>query len=170
MDAAKRLTWVEDVRPLGHAPKTVAEFVKDGDVLATWAFGTLPQAIHAGVAKAVVPRGLLSLDGALDAGQRRKSPCVLDPANAGIAVQNHGYWASGYVTIARAFAPVDTPGAAHARARDALAAALAAARGGVRLPVGVVAIAIGLSLDEGSGDPLKAGAVYAVTSSATEGG
>ena len=34
---------------------------------------------------------------------------VLDPANAGIAVQNHGYWASVYVTIARAFAPVDTP-------------------------------------------------------------
>src|SRR6201986_3865506 len=25
MDAAKLLTWVEDVRPLGNAPKTVAE-------------------------------------------------------------------------------------------------------------------------------------------------
>ncbi len=81
---------------------------------------------------------------------------VLNPANAGIAVQNHGYWASGYVTVAR------NAGAAHARARDALAAA--------RLPAGVVANAIGLSLDEGSGDPLEAGAVYAVTSSVTEGG
>ena len=48
---------------------------------------------------------------------------VLDPANAGIAVQNHGYWASDYLTVAQ------KPGAAHARARDALAAAVAAARG-----------------------------------------
>src|SRR5262245_31262382 len=46
MDAAKRLTWVEDVRPLGNAPKTVAEFVADGKALATWSFGTLPQALH----------------------------------------------------------------------------------------------------------------------------
>ena len=89
---------------------------------------------------------------------------VLDPANAGIAVQNHGYWASDYLTVAQ------KPGAAHARARDALAAELAAARSGARLPAGVVANAIGLSLEEGPGDPLKAGAVYAVTSSATEGG
>ena len=66
---------------------------------------------------------------------------VLNPANAGIAVQNHGYWASGYVTVAR------NAGAAHARARDALAAA--------RLPAGVVANAIGFSLDEGSGPPSK---------------
>ena len=234
MDAAKRLTWVEDVRPLGNAPKTVAEFVRDGDALATWAFGTLPQALYAGIAKAVAPRALLSLDEVLDAARRRKSPCelelmrgatrfltiasdafaasvragsgvrsaalaaeraaiaagaqdarvmanlspggvplpldaasderVLDPANAGIAVQNHGYWASGYLTIA------SSPGAARARARDALAAALAAARGGAHLPEGVDANAIGLSLDEGPGDPLEAGAVYAVTSSATEGG
>ena len=62
MDAAKRLTWVEDVRPLGNAPKTVAGLVGDGDALATWAFGTLPQAIHAGIARAVTPRALLSLD------------------------------------------------------------------------------------------------------------
>ncbi len=240
MDAAKRLTWVEDVRPLGHAPKNVGESVGAGELLATWAFGTLPQAIHAGITKAVAPRALLQLDEVLDAALWRKSPreldlirgaarflaiasdtfascvragsgvrsaalaaeraaiaagaqdarvmanlspggvplpldavsdeCVLDPANAGIAVQNHGYWASGYVTIARAFAPVDTPGAAHARARDALTAALTAARSGAHLPAGVVANAIGLSLDEGPGAPLKAGAVYAVTSSATEGG
>ena len=234
MDAAKRLTWVEEVRPLGHAPKNVGESVGAGEVLATWAFGTLPQAIHAGITKAVAPRALLALDEVLDAARWRKSPCelglirgaaryltiasetfaakvragsgvrsaglaaeraaiaagaqdarvmanlspggvplpldevgderVLDPANAGIAVQNHGYWASGYLTVAQ------RPGAAHARARDALAAALAVARSGARLPAGVVANAIGLSLEEGSGDPLKAGAVYAVTSSATEGG
>ena len=234
MDAAKRLTWVEDVRPLGNAPKTVAEFVSDGDVLATWAFGTLPQALYTGIARAVAPRALLSLDEVLDAARWRKSPCeldlirgaarfltvasdafaasvragkgvrsaalaaeraaiaagaqdarvmaslspggvplpldaagderVLDPANAGIAVQNHGYWASGYLTIAR------SSGAALARARDALAAALAAARGGVHLPQGVVANAIGLSLDEGPGALLLAGAVYAVISTATEGG
>ena len=234
MDAAKRLTWVEDVRPLGNAPKNVGESVGAGEVLATWAFGTLPQAIHAGIAKAVAPRALLSLDEAIDAARWRKSPCelglirgaarfltiasetfaakvragtgvrsaalaaeraaiaagaqdarvmanlspggvplpldavsderVLDPANAGIVVQNHGYWASGYLTVAQ------KPGAAQARARDALAAALAAARSGAHLPEGVVANAIGLSLDEGPGDLLKAGAVYAVTSSATEGG
>ena len=234
MDAAKRLTWVEDVRPLGHAPKNLGEMIKDGDVLATWAFGTLPQAIHAGITKSVAPRTLLSLDQALDATRWRKSPReldlirgaarfltiasdvfaksvragsgvrsaglaaeraaiaagaqdarvmaslspggvplpldeaaderVLDPANAGIAVQNHGNWASGYLTIAR------KPGAAHAKARDALAASLAAARSGAHLPDGVVANAIGLSLDEGQGAPLQAGAVYAVTSSATEGG
>ncbi|MFM9970585.1 MAG: aminopeptidase P family N-terminal domain-containing protein [Burkholderiales bacterium] len=234
MDAAKRLTWVEDVRPLGNAPKTVAEFVKDGDVLATWNFGTLPQAIHAGIAKAMAPRALPSLDAVLDAARRRKSPReldlirgaarhltiasdvftasvragkgvrsaalaaeraaiaagaqdarvmanlspggvplpldavsderMLDPANAGIAVQNFGYWASGYLTI------TGKPGAAHARAQDALAAALAAARGGAQLPEGVVANAIGLSLDEGPGVPLEAGVVYALTSSATEGG
>jgi hypothetical protein len=234
MDAAKRLTWVEDVRPLGHAPKTVPECIGGGDVLATWNFGTLPQAIHAGIAKAVAPRALLALDEALDAGRRRKSPReldlirgaarfltiasdtftasvragkgvrsaglaaeraavaagaqdarvmaslspggvplpldeardeqVLDPANAGIAVQNHGYWASGYLSITR------NPGAAHAKARDALAAALATARSGARLPAGVVANAIGLSLDEGPGKSLEAGAVYAVTGSATEGG
>lgn len=238
MDAAKRLTWVEDVRPLGHAPKNLGEFVKEGDVLATWNFGTLPQAIHAGIAKAVAPRTLLALDDVLDAARWRKSPCelelmrgaarfltiasdtfaakvragagvrsaglaaeraaiaagaqdarvmaslspggvplpldevsderVLDPANAGIAVQNHGYWASGYLTVARSAGT--GAGAAHAKARDALAAALAAAKSGVKLPAGAVANAIGLSLDEGSGDPLKGGAVYAVTSSAKEGG
>jgi hypothetical protein len=87
---------------------------------------------------------------------------VLDPANAGIAVQNHGYWASGYVTVAR------EPGAAQTRAREALASALAQAKGGAHLPDGIAANAIGLSLEEGSGDPLEAGAVYAVTSSARE--
>ena len=233
MDAAKRLTWVEDVRPLGNAPKTVAEFVGDGNALATWAFGALPQALYTGIAGAVAPRTLLSLDQALDAVRRRKSPCelelmrgaarllataadafaasvragtgmrsaalkaeraaiaagaqdarvmaslspggvpmpldaasderTLDPANAGIAVQNHGYWASGYVTVAR------RPGAAYARAREALAAALTVARGGAHLPDGVAANAIGLTLEEGSGVPLEAGAVYAVTSSAVEG-
>src|SRR6185437_12023717 len=234
MDIAKRLTWVEDVRPLGNAPKTVAEFVGDGNALATWAFGTLPQALYAGIAKAMAPRALLPLDDTLDASRRRKSPCelelmrgaarllttaadafaasvragkgvrsaalaaeraaiaagaqdaramaslspggvplpldaasderALDPANAGIAVQNHGYWASGYVSVAR------RPSAAQARAREALAAALAASRGGARLPDGVAANAIGLSLEEGSGDPLEAGAVYALTGAATEGG
>ena len=48
--------------------------------------------------------------------------------------------------------------------------ALAAARGGAHLPEGVVANVIGLSLDEGLGAILLAGAVYAMTSSATEGG
>ena len=234
MDAAKRLTWVEEVRPLGNAPKNVGESVGQGEALATWAFGTLPQAIHDGITKAVAPRALLALDEVLDAARCRKSPCeiglicgaarfltiasetfaakvrarsgvrsaglaaeraaiaagaqdarvmanlspggvplpldevgderVLDPANAGIAVQNHGYWASGYLTVAQ------KPGAAHAKAREALAVALAAARGGAQLPAGVVANAIGLSLDEGPGAPLKAGAIYAVTGSATEGG
>lgn len=233
MDIAKRLTWVEDVRPLGNTPKLVAEFVGDGNALATWAFGALPQALYAGIAGAMAPRALLPLDQALDAGRRRKSPCelglmrgaarllatatdafaaslragsgvrsaalaaeraaiaagaqdaramaslspggvplpldaasderALDPANAGIAVQNHGYWASGYVTVAR------RPGAARAQAREALAAALAVARSGAHLPDGIAANAIGLSLEEGPGDPLEAGAVYAVTRSATEG-
>lgn len=234
MDIAKRLTWVEDLRPLGNVPKLVAEFVGDGTALATWAFGALPQALYAGIAGVVAPRAPVSLDQALDAVRRRKSPCelelmrgaarllakaaeafaasvragssvrsaalaaeraaiaagaqdaramaslspggvplpldaasderALDPANAGIAVQNHGYWASGYVTVAR------RPGAARTRAREALAAALAVARGGAHLPDGVAANAIGLSLEEGPGAPLEVGAVYAVTTSATEGG
>jgi Xaa-Pro aminopeptidase len=73
------------------------------------------------------------------------------------------------VTVAR------KPGAAQARARAALAAALAVARGGGHLPEDVAANAIGLSLEEGPaleegpGSPLEAGAVYAVTGSATEG-
>ena len=232
MDAAKRLTWVEDVRPLANVPKLVAEFIGDGKALATWAFGALPQALYTGIAGAVAPRALLSLDQALDAVRRRKSPLelelmrgaarllatatdafaaslrtgtgmrsaalaaeraaiaagaqdaramaslspggvplpldaarderALDPANAGIAVQNHGYWATGYVTVAR------RSGAAQAQARQALAAALAVARGGAQLPDGVAANAIGLSLEEGPGAPLETGAVYAVTSSATE--
>jgi hypothetical protein len=232
MDIAKHLTWVEDVRPLGNVPKNVAEFVGEG-TLATWAFGALPQALYAGIAGAMAPRALLSLDRALDAVRRRKSPCelelirgaarllatatdafaarvragagvrsaalaaeraavaagaqdaramaslspggvplplgaasderALDPANAGIAVQNHGYWASGYVTVAR------RPGAACARAREALAAALAVARDGASLPDGVAAKAVGLSLEEGPRAPLEAGAVYALTSRATEG-
>jgi len=234
MDAAKRLTWVEDVRPIGNASKSVAEFADGGDALATWAFGAVPQALYTGIAVAVAPRRLLALDQPLDAVQRRKSPRelelmrgaarllakatdafaasvragkgvrsaalaaertaiaagaqdaramaslspggapapldaasderALDPATAGIAVQNHGYWASGYVTVAR------KPGAARAQARDALAAALAAARGGAHLPDGVGANAIGLSLEEGPGDLLEAGAVYAVTCNATAGG
>ena len=239
MDIAKRLTWVEDVRPLGNVPKFVTEFVGDGNTLATWAFGALPQGLYASIAKAMAPRALLSLDQTLDAVRRRKSPRelalmrgaarllavatdtfaanvragtgvrsaalaaeraaiaagaqdaramaslspggvplpldaasderVLDPANAGIAVQNHGYWASGYVTFA------GRPGPAQARAREALAAALAAiarggARGGARFPDGVAANAIGLSLEESPGDPLEVDAVYAVTSSATESG
>jgi Xaa-Pro dipeptidase len=233
MDAAKRLTWVEAVQPLGNAAKTIVEFAGDGNALATWAFGTLPQALHTGIVKTVAPRALISLDQALDGIRRRKSPCelelirgaarflataadkfaaslragagvrsaalaaeraaiaagaqdarvmaslspgsvplpldaasderVLDPANAGIAVQNHGYWASGYMSVARA------PGEASARARKALAAALAAVRPGAHLPDGVAANAIGLSLEEGPGVPFEVGAVYAVTSSAMEG-
>jgi Xaa-Pro aminopeptidase len=233
MDAAKRLTWVEDVRTLGNAPKLVAEFAGDSKALGIWAFGASPQALYSGIAAAVAPRALLPLDQALDAVRRRKSPGelalmrgaarflataadkfaaslragsgvrsaalaaeraavaagaqdvrvmaslspggvplpldaasderVLDPANAGIAVQYHGYWASGYVTVAR------RPGAAQARAREALTAALASARGAAHWPDGVTANAIGLSLEEGPGDPLEAGAVCAVTSSATEG-
>ncbi len=234
MDIAKRLTWVEDVQPLGNAPKTVAEFTGDGNTLASWAFGSLPQALYSGIAKAMAPRALLALDPALDALRRRKSAGelalmrgaalmlakaadaftasvragagvrsaalaaeraaiaagaqdaramaslspggvplpldaasddrVLDPANAGIAVQNHGYWASGTVTVAR------RPGAAQARARQALAAALAEAKGGAHLPDEIAANAIGLSLEEGPANPLEAGAVYALTASATEGG
>jgi hypothetical protein len=234
MDIAKRLTWVEDVRPLGNAPKNIAEFAGEGHALATWAFGTLPQALYSGVAKAMEPRVLLPLDQALDALQRRKSPRelelirgaarflaaasdvfaknvragagvrsaalaaeraaiaagaqdarvaaslspggvplpldaasderVLDPANAGIAVQNHGYWASGTMTVAR------RPYAAQAGAQKALTAALAAARGGAQLPEGVAVNAIGLSLEEGPGRPLDTGAVYALTGSAADGG
>ena len=210
-DIAKRLTWVEDVRPLGNVPKNIAEFVGDGNTLATWGFGTLPQGLYAGIAKALAPRTTVALDQALDALRRRKSPRelelirgaarilagaaekfaanlragagvrsaalaaeraaiaagaqdarvmaslspggipmpldeasderVLDPANAGIAVQNHGYWASGTVTVAR------RSSAAQAKARETLAAALASTRGGARLPDGVAANAIGLSLD-----------------------
>jgi hypothetical protein len=62
------------------------------------------------------------------------------------------------------------PGAAQARAREALADALAAARSGAHLPDGVAANAIGLSLEEGPGDPLEAGTVYAVTGKAAESG
>lgn len=234
MDAAKRLTWVDDVRPIGNAPKNVAEFLGDGKALGTWAFGALPQALYVGIAGAVAPRALVALDPALEALRRRKSPRemelirgaarflataaaaftasvragagvrsaavaaeraamaagaqdarvmaslssggvplpldaasddrVLDPANAGIAVQNDGYWASGYVTVAR------RQNAAQARARDALAAALGAARSGAHLPAGVAANAIGLSLEEGKGDPLDVGAAYAVTGAVTEGG
>ena len=235
MDTAKLLTWVEDVRPLGNATKTVAEFVGDGNTLATWGFGALPQGLYSGIAKAMAPRELVSLDQVMDPVRRHKSPReielirgatrfltaatdafarslragngarsaalaaeraaiaagaqdaramaslsaggvplpldaasderVLDPANAGIAVQNHGYWASGTVTFARGSGAAG----ARARAREALAAALAAARGGARLPDGIAANATGLSLEEGPGAPLEAGAVYAVTSSATEG-
>jgi len=89
---------------------------------------------------------------------------VLDVANTGIAVQNHGYWASGTLTVAR------KANAAQARAKEALAAFLASAPGGVNLPAGVTANAIGLSLEEGPGTTLETGAVYAVTSSAAEGG
>jgi len=235
MDTAKLLTWVEDVRPLGNATKTVTEFIGDGNTLATWGFGALPQGLYGGIAKAMAPRALVSLDQVMDPVRRRKSPRelelirgaarfltaatdafaasvragkgvrsaglaaeraaiaagaqdaramaslspggvplpldevsderVLDPANAGIAVQNYGYWASGTVTVAH------QPGPARVRARDALAAALAAARAGAQLPDGIAANAIGLSLEEGpSGAPLETGAVYAVTSRATEGG
>jgi hypothetical protein len=233
MDIAKLLTWVEDVRPLSNAPKTVAEFACEGNVVATWGFGTLPQGLYGGIAKAMAPRTLVPLDQDLEAMRRRKSSReielirgaggmlakaaetfvarvhagagvrsaglaaeraamaagaqdarvmaslsaggvpqpldaasderVLDPANAGIAVQNHGYWASGYLTVAR------QPGAAQARAKEALAAALAAAKGGAQLPAGVAANAIGLSLDEGPASALETGAVYALTGSATEG-
>jgi Creatinase/Prolidase N-terminal domain len=233
MDIAKRLTWVEEVRPLGNAPKTIAEFAGDG-TLATWGFGTLPQALYGGIAKALAPRALTPLDQALDALRRCKSPGelelmrgaarflaeatgefaasvrvgkgvrsaalaaeraaiaagaqdarvlaslspggvplpldaasderVLDPANAGIAVQNHGYWASGNVTVARA------PGTPTAQARETLAAALRIARAGAHLPAGITANAIGLSLDEGPGAPLESGTVYALTATAKEGG
>lgn len=233
MDTAKLLTWVEDVRPLGNAPKNIAEFVGDGNTLATWAFGTAPQAVYGGLAKAMAPRALLPLDRELEAMRRRKSPRelelirgaagmltkaaetfatrvragagvrsaglaaeraaiaagaqdarvmaslsnggaplpldaasderVLDVANAGIAVQNYGYWASGTMTVAR------KANAAQARAKEALAAALGGARAGTRLPDGIAANAIGLSLEEGPGNPLEAGAVYAVTASAKEG-
>jgi Xaa-Pro aminopeptidase len=233
MDIAKLLTWVEDVRPLGNAPKTVGEFAVEGNTLATWGFGTLPQALYGGIAKAMAPRALVSLDQELDAIRRRKSPRelalirgaagmlakaaetfatrvragagvrsaglaaeraaiaagaqdarvmaslssggvplpldearderVLDIANAGIAAQNHGYWASGTVTVAR------KANAAQGKAKDALVAFLAGARSGSSLPAGVTANAIGLSLEEALGNPLEAGAVYAVTSSAKDG-
>jgi Xaa-Pro aminopeptidase len=74
MDIAKRLTWIEDVRSLGNAPKNVAEFVGEGQTLATWAFGMLPQALYNGIATAVAPRTLLPLDEVLDGLRRRKSP------------------------------------------------------------------------------------------------
>jgi Creatinase/Prolidase N-terminal domain len=77
MDIAKRLTWVEDVRPLGNAPKNVAEFVGDG-TLATWGFGTLPQALYGGIAKTMAPHALLPLDQALDALRQRKSQHELE--------------------------------------------------------------------------------------------
>ncbi|HEX4193472.1 MAG TPA: hypothetical protein VHY80_10250, partial [Stellaceae bacterium] len=232
MDIAKLLTWVDDVRPLGNAAKTVAEFAGEG-TLATWGFGTLPQGLYGGIAKALAPRALVPLDRELEALRRHKSPReielirgaaamlakaaeifaarvragagvrsaglaaeraavaagaqdarvtaslssggvplpldadsderVLDVANAGIAAQNHGYWASGMLTVAR------KANAAQGRAKDALASALAGVRAGAALPSGVTANAIGLSLEEAPGNPLEAGAVYALTSSAKYG-
>ncbi|HXR87262.1 MAG TPA: aminopeptidase P family N-terminal domain-containing protein [Stellaceae bacterium] len=233
MDVAKRLTWIDDVRPLGNVPKNVAEFVGEGNTLATWAFAALPQGLYGGIAGALAPRKMLPLDQVLDGVRRRKSPRelelirgaarflakatdafaaslragkgvrsaalaaeraaiaagaqdaramaslspggvplpldavsderLLDPANGAIAVQNHGYWASGYVSVAR------KPCTAEARAREALAAALRDAQPGGRLPTGVAANTIGLSLEEGPGSPLEVGAVYAMTASAADG-
>jgi Xaa-Pro aminopeptidase len=242
---AKRLTWVEDLRPLANVPKLVADWLgeRGGDV-ATWGFGALPQGMYRGIAKSVEPRRLAALDEPLDAMRRKKSPLerellrgaarllaaaadtlvasvragagarsaalaaeraaigagaqdaralaslspggpplptdgpedrVLDPLIAGIAVQNAGYWAQGYVTVAR------EPGAALAHAKAGLAAALALARLGVsgaalleaasarvapsmphpatRASIGC---AIGLSLEEGPIGALESGGTYAL--------
>jgi Xaa-Pro aminopeptidase len=157
------------VRMLAAATDAFAANVRAGAGVRSAALAAERAAIAAGAQDARVmaslsPGGVpLPLDAASD--ER-----ALDPANAGIAVQNHGYWASGYVTVAR------RPGAAQTRAREALATALAIARGGAHWPDGVAANAIGLSLEEGPAlkeppaDTLEVGAVYAVTSSATEGG
>ncbi|HUB95664.1 MAG TPA: M24 family metallopeptidase [Stellaceae bacterium] len=71
---AKRLTWVEDVRPFANVPKAVADWLgaKKGAPLATWGFGSLAHGIHRGITAAVGP--LTPLDAGLDPIRRRKSP------------------------------------------------------------------------------------------------
>jgi Xaa-Pro aminopeptidase len=151
---------------LAASAATLVASAKSGAGARTAALAAERAAVTAGAqdARALVslhPGGTpLPLDGAEDR--------VLDPLLAAIAVQHAGYWAAGHVTVAKA------PGAAFARAEDALAAVLREARPGASgeallraatkglgplaphaMMRGAIGHGIGLSLDEG---PILSGA------------
>lgn len=77
---AKRLTWVEDVRPFAAVPKLVADWLgeRGAGTLATWGEATLVHGLYRGIAASVRPLSMVALDPALDPIRRRKSPRELD--------------------------------------------------------------------------------------------
>ncbi len=77
---AKRLTWVEDVRPFANVPKLVADWLGEcgGGTLATWGGATLVHGLYRGIGTAVHPLAMAALDPVLDPIRRRKSPRELD--------------------------------------------------------------------------------------------
>ena len=71
--SARRLSWVEEMRPLGAPAKDLADLA--GRRVALWGEGAMSARLYAGVAEAV--GGLVAVDAALDGLRRRKSASEL---------------------------------------------------------------------------------------------
>ena len=128
---AKRLTWVEDVRPFANVPRLVADWLGGGGgaTLATWGEATLVHGLHRGLAAAIRPTAMVALDHALDPVRRRKSPCELDLMRAACAMLDEA---------ARALAAAARRGAgARTAALAAEGAAIAKGAQDVRVLVGL---------------------------------
>lgn len=80
VSSAKRLTWVEDVRPLSNLRNALNDWfgsvIRDGGAaLGMWGGNTMAQRPYSAVAEAIQPFGkLVDLDGPLDVLRQRKSP------------------------------------------------------------------------------------------------
>ena len=87
---AKKLTWVEDVRPFGNVPKLVADWLgeRKGASVATWGGTSLANGLYRGITAAVGP--LVALDAALDPIRRQKSPRELDLMRAACGMLEAG--------------------------------------------------------------------------------
>jgi len=84
ISSAKRLTWVEDVRPLGNLRNSLNEWLAEMDrqgqaVLGLWGGNIMAQRPYLAVVAATQPFGkVVEMDDQLDALRRRKSPREMD--------------------------------------------------------------------------------------------
>jgi Xaa-Pro aminopeptidase len=84
ISSAKRLTWVEDVRPLNNLRNTLNEWLAEMDrqgqaVLGLWGGNIMAQRPHLAVTAAIQPFSkIVEMDDQLDALRRQKSPREMD--------------------------------------------------------------------------------------------
>ena len=78
--AAKRLTWVEDVRLLANIAAILGDWLPEQGLtsratLGIWGGAAMPRVLHAGIERALAPGGrIVALDAVLDPIRRRKTP------------------------------------------------------------------------------------------------
>lgn len=106
LSAAKRLTWVEDVRPIGDLKRSITAWLDeigrpDNRSIGLWGHSAMTLRPYSALSAAIEPRGtIVELDATLESLRLRKSPIEQDLSRRSSAILRQAI-----CELARAFAP-----------------------------------------------------------------